>query len=195
MRIPTLYSVTLTLLLAGCKTGMHSNYADLPEQAKSKVTTYKANTHAEGILQEITADDVRQMARQHAFTWVVTWAPWCKPWHEFMAHFEQHQRRLADRDIQLVLVDVLYSPSTALGRNDSLRGYRPAYVVNWHHYGRDADVKFRQGLAGRRRLPDTLRYAAHFVLNQQQQLVLISRAVDLPFEELERATAPAGAGK
>lgn len=200
-RLAAAPAVALLLwLLGGCRASLQedSNYAKLPPRAQARVRPFAAAppppaASADTLLRELTGADVRALSQRHAYTWVVTWAPWCEPWKQFVARFEEHRQRLAARDIDLVLVDIFYSPSTAMGKNDALRGPRPAYVVNWPYYGRHADEKFRRDLYGAPRLPKGLRSAAHFVFNRQQQLVLCAYDVDLPFEKLEQATAPGAA--
>ena len=165
-----------------------SNYPQLSARAQCRVQPYTARARPDSVVQELTAADVRALSRAHAYTWVVTWAPWCEPWHGYAEQFKDYQRRLADRDINLVFVDIDYSPATALGAHDALRGNRPAYVINGRAYGPNADVQFRQQVLGAEHLPKRLRYSSHFLLNQQQQVVMTSPVPDLSFERLETAT-------
>ncbi|HEX8326486.1 MAG TPA: hypothetical protein VF629_03010 [Hymenobacter sp.] len=190
LRRGRLFAVAVLVAASSCRVSQPSNYSLLPARAQGRVQPYAAGAWADSVVQELTAADVRALSREHAYTWVVTWAPWCEPWQRHAEQFKEYQRRLADRDINLVFVDIAYSPATASGANASLRGNRPAYVVNGRRYGPGADVKFRQELAGASPQPSRVRYAAHFVLNRQQQVVLIAKEPALVFERLRAATGP-----
>lgn len=178
----------LVATLSSCQVSHQSNFPLLSKRVQGRMMAYNPAMSSDTVVQELTAADVHNLSRQHAYTWVVVWAPWCGPWQQLVAEFKQQQQQLASRDINLVLVDIMYSPQTALGQNKTLRGERPGYVVNWRHYGDDADVKFRQELTGGARASKKMRYANHFIFNQQQRLVLKRAEAEMPFEVLDRTT-------
>ena len=193
LRMKCLMCVAGALLaLAACRTMPPSNYASLSPAALERVRPFVGVVGADSLLQEVTAADLRAISQGHAFTWVVLWAPWCEPTPAYVRELEQYQQQLRARDVQLVLVDIQYSNTSALGKRLALRGGRPGYVLDWRRYGRLAPLRLRQELIGTKRLSKHGEHAIHFVLNNQQKLLAWSDSLTIPFAELEAATRSVG---
>lgn len=141
---PYLLSLLALALFPACITINENGYRNLSRKEKQQVLPFDKNATGNKdssggfCLREIVADDVREVMKDHEYTWLHLWIPYCKaPSCRPPVYYEKVSKNAGGREVQYLLISRIYDYRTVSGMVDRFSYKGPVYVVKHARYGRN----------------------------------------------------------
>jgi thiol-disulfide isomerase/thioredoxin len=186
---------TILLLIAllfssECLAQDFSGYTNLPAEKRKHFVPFSIDSidnrvaydNPDFTVMELSAANLKQLAKVNKYTWVVIWAPWCAGTTDFAKKYLEYEEELKDKDLRLVFVAVAYGPEGIRKGLAELNYQKPAYVIPYVP-GADGVKIFRKELNSSFRY----RNANHYIFDRDKGLIYTGSIDIMPFEKLKKA--------
>lgn len=150
-----------------------------PETVNDPVDYYSENF----VVQEITAEEVKILANQFNYTWVVVWAPWCPgpETEKFSSDYLQYEKQLKEKGVKLIFVAVGYGPEGIKSMAQKLNYSNLTFVIA-DQPGGDNLKAFHSSLNSKW----AYRNANHYIFKKDKGLIYTEKAPVMTLETLQR---------
>ena len=184
------YLGLLFILFCSCSVQSTTGYTSLPPEKKKHFIPYNPETINDSVdyfsndftVQEITSEQVKDLAERFQYTWVVIWAPWCPgpETGELAKKYLEYEKSLKGKGVKLIFVAIGYGPEGIRKMARQLNYHKITFVIT-DHPGVDNLKEFHKKLNNKR----AYRNSIHYIFQKGKGLIYTGKEPEMKKDKLE----------